>query len=167
MEYKKLKRCLIDINNQLNEKRMPYETYKSLIIKRDAIKEELKKIPVDGRIVTIGEITDDGFASMTPLEAFKTAFNIAQHDTFSIETNNPQVLELLSLLCDDLEVYLKIGEKSEEIDIYDAYGYLGDLYDVINRIDAKKFFSDKKIEYQDISDDLEEYEKKYMGIVLT
>lgn len=157
---------MIDINNQLCEKRMPYETYKSLIIKRDAIKEELKKIPVDGRIVTIGEITDDGFASMTPLEAFKTAFNIAQHDTFSIETNNPQVLELLSLLCDDLEVWLKIGEKSEEIDIYDAYGYLGDLYDVINCIDAKKFFSDKKIEYQDISDELEEYEKKYKNMVL-
>lgn len=165
-QYKKLKRCLIDINNQLCEKRMPYETYKSLIIKRDAIKEELKKIPIDGRIVTIGEIIDDGFASMTPLEAFKTAFNIAQHDTFSIETNNPQVLELLSLLCDDLEVWLKIGEKSEEIDIYTAYGYLGDLYDVINYIRIMKDIGDKNIEYQDIADDVMEYENKYKRVVL-
>lgn len=157
---------MIDINDQLCEKRMPYETYKSLIIKRDAIKEELKNIPVDGRIVTIGEITDDGFASMTPLEAFKTAFNIAQHDTFSIETNNPQVLELLSLLCDDLEVWLKIGERSEEIDIYTAYGYLGDLYDVINFISISKDLGDENIEYQDISDDLEEYEKKYRNMVM-
>lgn len=165
-KYKKLKRCLIDINDQLCEKRMPYETYKSLIIKRDAIKEELKKIPVDGRIVTIGEIIDDGFASMTPLEAFKTAFNIAQQDIFSIETNNPQVLELLSLLCDDLEVWLKIGEKSEEIDIYTAYGYLGDLYDVINCINIMKNIGDKNIEYQDIADDVMEYENKYKRVVL-
>jgi len=164
-QYKKLKRCLIDINNQLCEKRMPYETYKSLIIKRDAIKEELKKIPVDGQIVFIGEI-EDTFAFLTPLQAFNLAFNIAQENTFSISTNNAQVLELLSYLCDDLEIYLCIDNMCEEIDIYSAYGYLGDLYDVISYIQSKRFFSDKKIEYQDISDELEEYEKKYRDMVL-
>lgn len=117
------------------------------------------------KTIVCGEIAEEMFG--TPIEIFKEAVKYAKKDEFYIETNNPQFIEAVEVLCgeDNIEFYIYIeGQYCKQDRAMDIYNYLGDVYDIINSlrfaIDIGKDFGDT-ITDDDIEKEINEYELKY------
>lgn len=117
--------------------------------------------------IFVGEIKYNAFELLgTPIELFKKAYQISKLDSWSIFTNNPQFIEALEVLCgeENIKIYLKLNGKCEEVSFFEAYNYLGDVYDIINRIRIKKDLggdiTDEWINYQ-----VKKYNEKYLEIM--
>ena len=116
--------------------------------------------------IYIGEIGEESYTD-TPIEIFKIATVLAKQDDFDVFTNNPQFVEALEVLCgeDDISVYLLLDGKYEELDFFQAYNYLGDVYDIINALRFHvEILDDYNHGYEDedfIEDSIIEYEEKW------
>lgn len=117
--------------------------------------------------IVVGEIKYNAFELLdTPIELFKKAYEISKLDSWSIFTNNPQFIEALEVLCgeENIKIYLKLNGKCEEVDFFEAYNYLGDVYDIINRIRIKKDLggdiTDEWVSYQ-----VKKYNEKYLELM--
>lgn len=119
------------------------------------------------REIVIGEIKYNAFELLdTPIELFKRAYKISKLDSWSIFTNNSQFIEALEVLCgeENIKIYLRLNGKCEEVDFLEAYNYLGDVYDIINRIRIKKDLggdiTDEWVNYQ-----VKKYNEKYLELM--
>ena len=113
--------------------------------------------------IIIGDIELDVFAHLSPLDALELAFQIAK-DEFCIETNNAQMLYLLSILSDNLLIFLTIDDKYKQIDITTAYQYLGEIYEMISKLEIVKAFGDEPL-FEYLTDDIKKYQKKYKEVI--
>lgn len=115
------------------------------------------------KIIVIGDIIEPSLAQM-PIKLFKKAYDLSKQENWVEFTNNPQFVEALEVLNDDVKIYLRLNGKNEEIDVSEAYDFLGDVYDIINRIRIKKdlggSISDEWIEHQ-----IKEYDMRYMELM--
>lgn len=113
--------------------------------------------------IICGEI-DEATIKGTPIEVFKFAIELAKRDDFIVETNNPQLVEALEVLCGEknIDFYISMnGELIKEESVVKIYNYLGDIYNIINQIrfirDLEDDF-DLEAKEEDILDDIREYE---------
>lgn len=102
------------------------------------------------------EISEGVSASyFTPLQVFENIYEIYKKDfkEFRIETNNPQLVEVVEVLYtkngeeSDIELYYqdKWGKLIQLNDFQEAYDYLGEPYDIIDAIRvARSFNEDEK-----------------------
>lgn len=111
--------------------------------------------------IICGEIMEEIYG--TPIEIFKEAIKYAKKDEFNIETNNPQFIEALEVLCgeENINFYIYInGQYCKQDKAMDVYNYLGDVYEIINTIrfisDLGDTISDKKL-----NKEINEYELKH------
>lgn len=115
------------------------------------------------KIIVIGDIIEPSLAQM-PIKLFKKAYDLSKQENWVEFTNNPQFVEALEVLNDDVKIYLRLNGKNEEIDVSEAYDFLGDVYDIINRIRIKKdlggCITDEWIEHQ-----IKEYDMRYMELM--
>lgn len=117
--------------------------------------------------IFVGEIKYNAFELLdTPIELFKRAYKISKLDSWSVFTNNPQFIEALEVLCgeENIKIYLKLNGKCEEVDFLEAYNYLGDVYDIVNRIRLKRNL-DSEITDEWINHQINEYNKKYLELM--
>lgn len=115
------------------------------------------------KIIVIGDIIEPSFVQ-TPIKVFKKAYDLSKQEEWVVFTNNPQFVEVLEVLNDDVKIYLRLNGREEEIDVIEAYDFLGDVYDIIRRIKIKKDLdedvTDKWIEHQ-----IKEYNMRYMELI--
>lgn len=112
--------------------------------------------------IICGEIDEE--IKGTPIEIFKFAIELAKRDDFIVETNNPQLVEALEVLCgeENIDFYVSMdGELVKEESVRKVYNYLGDVYNIINHI---RFVRDLESDFdlddneEDISNYIREYE---------
>lgn len=115
--------------------------------------------------IICGDIKEEIFG--TPINIFRDAIKAAKADEFCIETNNPQFIEAVEVLCgeENIEFYIYIdGQYCKQDRAMDVYNYLGDVYDIINSlrfaIDIGEDFGDT-ITDDDIEKEINEYELKH------
>lgn len=116
------------------------------------------------RIIWVGEIEDDCCSNLTPLEWFKLGLDYFKKEEFSINTNNPQLIELLEVLCgeENIEINIILNNECTEVSFLTAYNYLGDFYDTI---DSLRLFKSFEIRTDGIVErDVNEYIEKYGSI---
>lgn len=119
------------------------------------------------KTIIVGEIKSrDIFVFLTPVQRFKKAYEIAKIDDFIIETNDAMMIETIEVLCGEknIQVYLKIDGKLKEIGVIDAYNYIGDLYDVVDHMRAKRIL-DREITDSWFERQCEKYIKEWNGDV--
>ena len=119
------------------------------------------------RKIIIGEIrTKAVHVFKTPIECFNVALELSKRKNFLLQSNNPQLIEALEVLCgeENISIYLKLGGKCKEISFLDAYNYLGDIYDIIDYIRICKTL-DNSVDKEFIKEDIEDYIKKYEKMV--
>lgn len=118
--------------------------------------------------IIVGEIEDYFWDDdrNPPVKLFKKACEMSKWEDWILYTNNPQFIEALEVLCgeNNIEIYLRLNGKCKEVDFYDAYNYLGDVYDIINRIRLRKDL-DKEITDEWISNQIKDYKRKYLEIM--
>ena len=110
--------------------------------------------------IIVGEISEDYYS--TPIYIFKKAIELSKQDEFQVHTNNPQLVEALEVLCgeDNVKVYLTLNGLCKRITFLEAYNYLGDVYDIIDRIRGFNL-AGAPIDEDELSFFIEEYNKKY------
>ncbi len=113
------------------------------------------------RRIICGDIKEEIFG--TPINIFRDAIKAAKADEFCIETNNPQFIEAVEVLCgeENIDFYIYIdGQYCKQDRAMDVYNYLGDVYEIINSIrfisDLGDSISDKKLDKE-----IHEYELKH------
>ena len=111
-------------------------------------------------MILIGEIKEDILD--TPINVFKKAIELSKQDKWVVRTNYPQLVEALEVLCgeDDIDVYLVYDDKLHELEFIEAYGYLGDVYHIINSIRFLKDICLEDADYE-LSEYIKEYEEKW------
>ena len=89
--------------------------------------------------VFVGDIGRESYIGLTPIQLFEKAVELSKLDEFSISTNNPQFLEAIEVLCgkENVKVFIKFGLEYTHVNFYQAYNYLGDVYDIINTLRVK------------------------------
>lgn len=119
--------------------------------------------------IFIGEIEES--LTGTPIERFKKAFEIYKDD-FKVYTNDVLFLETLEVLCgeDNINVYLCLNDKYEEITCMEAYEYVGDIYSILNRIRFSKELKQDLGEFTEfninsIKLEIKDYEKKFNELI--
>ena len=114
--------------------------------------------------IIIGEINNESFHG-TPIDIFKWAILLSKQDVFIVYTNNPQLVEALEVLCgeDNVDVYLKLHFKYTKLSFWEAYNYLGDVYDFIDYIRGMRYVGGK-ITDNDLYKQINEYNEKYLEI---
>lgn len=116
-----------------------------------------------GKIIVIGDIIEPSFVQ-TPIKVFKKAYDLSKQEEWVVFTNNPQFVEALEVLNDDVKIYLRLNGREEEIDVIEAYDFLGDVYDIIRSIKIRKELevdiTDEWIEHQ-----TKEYDMRYMKLM--
>lgn len=120
------------------------------------------------RKIICGEITNkrEYIWLDTPIEIFRKAVSFRLLDDFTVYTNNPQLVEALEVLCgeDNVSIYIKLNGKCTEVSFSEAYHYLGDVYDIINRI---RFHQEILEDFGEVCDfdyyqnQIKEYEDKW------
>lgn len=99
----------------------------------------------------------------TPINVFKKALELSKEEDFSIETNNPQFVEALEVLCgeENIDYYFFLnGEFIKEESVKQVYDYLGEVYNIINTI---RFCDDIDCpaDEESILEEIKEYEMKH------
>ena len=117
--------------------------------------------------IYIGEIKEN--IRGTPIEKFEKAVELSKTDDFRVYTNDPQFVEALEVLCSAKKshIYIILNGKCKEITFYEAYNYLGDLYDTIDyiRICVGVGGRDSRDDIDDIIDrDIKKYYDKWGDI---
>ena len=120
---------------------------------------------VNMKKIIIGEIKEETRYD-TPIELLKWAIQLSKEDEFSIQTNNPQLVEALGVLCgtDNVNVYLQLDDEIVEIGFEIAYEYLGEIYPILDLIRIIK--SDENTGDDDLLSlhMIKEYEDKYRNL---
>lgn len=99
----------------------------------------------------------------TPINIFKKAVELSKTDSFTVETNNPQLVEALEVLCGEKNIVFIIrsgGENYQQDTAMAVYEYLGDVYDIINSLRFQQEL-DMQITDKCIEDEINEYEAKH------
>ena len=124
---------------------------------------ENERYSEQSKIIVIGDIIEPSFVQM-PIKVFKKAYDLSKQEEWIVFTNNPQFVEALEVLNDDVKIYLRLNGREEEIDVIEAYDFLGDVYDIIRSIRIKKDLdvdiTDEWIEHQ-----IKEYDMRYMELM--
>lgn len=117
--------------------------------------------------IFVGDIEEETYYG-TPIELFKKAIEISKEECFIIETNNPQFVEALEVLCgeENIEFYICTDGHSCKVDrATEVYNYLDDVYNIINSLRFAIQLKDDFDEDYDFTDEIlkeiEEYEIKY------
>ena len=121
---------------------------------------ERDQIMSDKKII-IGEIKEQ--YNNTPINIFKKAVEISKQHSFEVHTNNPQLVEALEVLCgeDNINIFLKReNSELEEMNILEAYDYLGDVYDIIDYLRCYKLL-EENINDNVFEEQISKYEKKW------
>lgn len=156
------------VEKRLQYKHLTYDDYRELHNDKEYLKNLLRNTPVHGKIIWIGDIKEDDFAHLNPIDAFEKAYQLTKIKEFNIETNNAQVIELIEVICgeDNIAIYLNLKGKYCQIPVRIAYQYLGKLFEIITHIRIEKEFgldtSDKEMD-KEIHEKLEEYYMEYEG----
>ena len=122
------------------------------------------------KIIIMGDIVVEEF-SKTPLDNFKKAIRLSQSDdNFLVYTNNVMVVETLEVLCgeENINIYLKKGNKNVEIEPATAYNFVGDIYRIINSLRFQKELNEDIglcFKLKSVDEDIKEYIKKYDKIL--
>lgn len=118
------------------------------------------------RKIIIGKVREE--FDMTPIEKFMMALRLSKTDNFIIQTNDPQFVESLEVLCgeENVEVYLRVTDNQlHDITFQEAYNYLGDIYDIINTIrfskDLTEDLGNEIIDEDEIMGYVDEYIQKW------
>lgn len=121
------------------------------------------------KIIIIGDVEEEFLG--TPVDNFKKAIELSKSDGFKIYTNDVQVVEALEVLCDEknIHVYLRKDKVEVEIDVMDAYNFVGDIYRIINSLRFEKELNEDMGECFDliksVNEDIKEYEEKYDKLI--
>ena len=111
--------------------------------------------------IIIGNVREEFYDS--PIRMFKMAVRLSKQEDWTVSSNNPQFIEALEVLCGEekVEVYFKKfnSNKMQLITFKKAYDYLGDVYDIINKIRREQFFD--RMTDETIIEEIKKYEQKW------
>lgn len=125
------------------------------------------------KIIIIGDIWEQ-YVQYTPIEIFEQAITLSINKGFIVQTNNPQFIEALEVLCGekDIDIYIQLKNKEKKkISFLTAYDYLGDVYDIIDEIRGKNIAQQKNSfernypNEQWLKKKIEEYKNKHGEII--
>lgn len=116
--------------------------------------------------IIIGDTREDYVGAQ--IDLFMIAMRLSEQSEIIVHTNNPIFAEALEVLIgeDNLYFYLKIDNKYEEIDKYEAYDYLGDVFRIINGLRFEIEINedcDNEIKYdkQELYDTIAKYNERW------
>lgn len=123
------------------------------------------------RKIICGEIVGNETFSGTPIECFKEAVRLSKQDGFTVLTNDAMFIEALEVLCgeENIDVYLFLNGVFKKVSFLYAYNYLGDVYDIIDKIRGRNIALHvegedfKSVDNSFIDKEITNYVEKYMG----
>lgn len=113
--------------------------------------------------IIIGNVREEFYDS--PIRMFQMAIRLSKQNDFTVRSNNPQFIEALEVLCGEENIVICFQtfhnlSKLIEIDFRMAYNYLGEVYDIINKLRMDMDFDDE-IDWDGLESRIRTYQNRW------
>lgn len=144
----------------------PDSTLEEIRAKYDIQVDEHKLLRDRRCAIVIGDTREDYVGAQ--IDLFMIAMRLSEQSEIIVHTNNPIFVEALEVLIgeDNLYFYLHLDGKYEEVDKYEAYDYLGDVFRIINGLRFEieineDCYNEIKYDKKQLYDTIAEYNERW------